>query len=195
MYKQLVVSHYERDLTWVQTASDYLSTVVYDKSGKESPYIKLENIGREPHTYMHYIVENYNSLAEWTIFAQDNPFAHVDNWVDIILGDESTWSANAAFKQEGGYFFSNMGILRSDQVGGPHHIGLPMLEVWNATFTQECPSSISFAPSCHCILHRDTILARPSMFYQNIKQILEFSHYSPWVFERYLSHIFDPNYK
>lgn len=195
MYKQLVVSHYEKDLTWVETASDYLDVVVYDKSDKGSKYTKLENIGREPHSYMYHIIENYDSLAEWTIFAQDNPFEHVDNWMDIVSGDQIAWNQHAKLKQKGTYFFSNLGVLQSDQVGGPHHTGLPMLEVWNATFTQECPLSISFAPSCHCVIHRESILIRPVTFYQNILQILKDTYHSPWVFERYLSYIFDSNFK
>ena len=195
MNKQLVVSHYEQNLSWVSTATDFLDIVVYDKSEKDTGLLKLENLGREPHTYIHHILENYNSLADWTIFAQDNPFEHVDNWMDILFGDQTVWDQHAALKQKGTYFFSKLGILQSDQTGSPDHIGLPMLEVWNATFKQECPSSISFAPSCHCIVHRDIILARPTTFYENIKQILESNYHSPWVFERYLSYIFNSNYK
>jgi len=195
MYKQLVVSHYEQDLTWVETASNHLDVVVYDKSVKDSAYTKLENVGREPHSYMHHIIENYNSLAEWTIFAQDNPFEHVNNWMDIVFGDQTVWDQYSTIRQEGTYFFSKLGILVSDQVGAPDHIGLPMVEVWNAVFEQKCPSSITFAPSCHYVVCRDTVLARPITFYQNIKQILENSYHSPWVFERYLSYIFDPTYK
>jgi hypothetical protein len=195
MYKQLVVSHYEQNLSWVSTTTAFINTIVYDKSKKDTGLVKLENLGREPHTYVHHILENYTSLADWTIFAQDNPFEHVDNWMDIVSGDQTAWDRHATLKQKGTYFFSNLGVLQSDQIGGPHHIGLPMLEVWNATFTQECPLSISFVPSCHCIIHRDNILARPVTFYQNIMQILEDSYYSPWVFERYLSYIFDSNFK
>ena len=31
---------------------------------------KLENVGRESHTYLHHIVEHYDELAPWTIFTQ-----------------------------------------------------------------------------------------------------------------------------
>ena len=195
MYKQLVVSHYEQDLTWVKMASDYLDIVIYDKSGKDSTYSKLENIGREPHTYMHHIIENYDSLAEWTIFAQDNPFEHVNNWSEILFGDESTWHHLATSRQKGGYFFSNMGLLEADQNGAPHHRGLPIAELWNKTFTEQCPLFVNFTPSCHFIIHRDSIRMRSIAFYENIKNILEDTHISPWTLERYISYIFNPAYK
>merc|ERR1719440_887988 len=31
---------------------------------------KLPNLGRESHTYLHHIVENYDQLPEWTVFSQ-----------------------------------------------------------------------------------------------------------------------------
>jgi hypothetical protein len=195
MYKQLIVSHYEQDISWAHTMSNFFNTIIYDKSEKESGLIKLENIGREPHTYMCHIIENYNSLAEWTIFSQDNPFVHVNGWLDIILGDEIIWDANATFKQKGMYFFSNMGLLTSDQNGAPHHRGLPIAKLWDITFEEKCPPYIEFSPSCHCIIHRNNILTRPITFYQNIKQILEDNPIAPWALERYISYIFNPSYK
>jgi hypothetical protein len=195
MYKQLIVSHYERDLTWAHQANEIVPTVIYDKSEKQSGYVKLQNVGREPHTYMHHIVENYSNLAEWTIFAQDNPFEHVHSWMDIVLGDENVWHSLATLKQKGGYFFSNMGLLTSDQNGNPHHGGLPIAELWNNTFVEPCPTYLDFASSCHFIVHRDIIQSRTVNFYEQVKNILETNHISPWALERYISYIFNPTYK
>jgi hypothetical protein len=195
MNKQLVVSHYEQDLNWVYQVSGSVPTVIYDKSGKQSNYEVLNNVGREPHSYIHHILQNYNNLAEWTIFSQDNPFEHVDNWTNIVLGDENDWNSLATQKQPGGYFFSNMGLLVSDQTGAPHHNGLPIAELWKDTFSEECPKYLEFAPSCHCIVHRNKIRARSEEFYRNVKNILETSYISPWAFERYISHVFNPDYR
>ena len=195
MYKQLVVSHYEQDLAWIEVASNSLDVVVYDKSGKDSTYNKLKNVGREPHSYMHHIIENYNSLAEWTIFSQDNPFEHVDNWSEIIAGDESVWEQVANSKYKGGYYFANKGIMTSNQNGAPDHPGLPIAQLWEQSFIEKCPEYLEFVPSCHCIVHKDNIHVRSIQFYKNIKHILETNHLSPWSLERYISYIFNPDYR
>ena len=190
MNKQLVVSHYEQDLTWVHEASTYIDMVVYDKSEKDSNYSKLRNIGREPHTYMHHIVENYDSLAEWTIFAQDNPFDHVEDWSSILSGNTVVWDALSNFTYKGGYFFSNMGLVHCDQAGLPHHPGLPIVEVWDRIFNVECPTLLEFVPGCHFILHRDLIRTKPRTFYENTKSVLESMEGAPWVLERLITYIF-----
>lgn len=194
MYKQLIVSHFEQDLTWAHVASEYMDVKIYDKSIHNTPYTKLPNVGREPHTYMHHIIEYYDSLPEWTIFAQDNPFEHVNNWTEIISGDENTWNCLATSIQDRGYFFSNMGILISDQNGVPHHPGLPIADLWNSTFTQKCPPFLEFTPSCHFIIHRSKIRLRSKQFYQNVKNILESNYISPWALERYISYLFNSDY-
>jgi hypothetical protein len=192
MYKQLVVSHYEKDLTWIKKVSDYIDIVVYDKSGNYSEYNKLENVGREPHSYIHHIIENYNSLSEWTIFSQDDPFEHVNDWLEILSKDEITWDKLATFKQKGCYFFSNYGILPSDQNGSPSHPGLPIVELWERTFIEKCPEYLEFVPSCHFIIHRDMIHVRSIEFYKNMMHILETNQKSPWALERYITYIFNP---
>jgi len=35
-----------------------------------TPVHQLPNVGRESHTYLHHIVEHYDSLASWTVFSQ-----------------------------------------------------------------------------------------------------------------------------
>jgi len=70
--KELVVSHFEKNLDWLQDITPECKVIVYDKNEKDSDFIKLPNIGREPHTYLYHIVEHYNSLCDWTIFSQDN---------------------------------------------------------------------------------------------------------------------------
>ena len=36
--------------------------------------VKLPNVGREGHTYLHHIVNEYNNLADRTLFLQGNPY-------------------------------------------------------------------------------------------------------------------------
>lgn len=191
---QLVISHYEQELDWAYQHKDRIAPIIYDKSSKDSNLTKLPNVGREPHTYMHHIVENYDSLAEWTIFTQDDPFVHINNWSSVLSGNENDWRTLCDFSYEGGYFFSNMGLVHCDQAGLPHHPGLPILQVWNSIFNSECPTLLQFTPGCHLILHRDLITTKPKAFYKNIKNVLQTVEMSPWVLERIMIYVFDKNF-
>lgn len=90
-----VIAHYNKDLTW---ANELLrlgfDILVYDKGDKypesgiqlsslESPVAgffvkKLPNVGREAHTYAHYIVENFDTMPDdqITVFLQDDAPRH-----------------------------------------------------------------------------------------------------------------------
>jgi len=72
---QVVVAHYAEDLKWIKEASDAAPTasfVVYTKGPKmdDATTEVLPNVGREAHTYLHHIVNNYDNLSPWTVFTQ-----------------------------------------------------------------------------------------------------------------------------
>ena len=49
-------------------------TLVFEKhdQGENS----LPNVGRESHTFLHYIIENYNNLPDEILFSQYDPMDH-----------------------------------------------------------------------------------------------------------------------
>jgi hypothetical protein len=70
---EIVVAHYSEDLDWLLPVAN--DATIYGKgeapqSTNFSPAINLPNIGRESHTYLHHIVENYDSLARISMFLQ-----------------------------------------------------------------------------------------------------------------------------
>lgn len=74
---EIVIARYKADISW----SDMYKSIrtIYDKGWanenitkiKDESLIKLPNIGRESHTYLHHIVYNYDDLADVTVFTQD----------------------------------------------------------------------------------------------------------------------------
>ena len=87
----LVIAAYNEDLQWIKQIN-YHNIIIYDKFGrskeekeqlsKQARLIQLENIGRESHTYITHIVENYYDLADITIFTQGNPFDHSPEFIN-----------------------------------------------------------------------------------------------------------------
>lgn len=96
--KRLVVSHYNENLDWLNDidSSKIETYIVYhklnnsnlstylDQEQLDSNNIALANIGREAHTYLFHIINNYHNLYDIEIFCQGNPFEHAFNFIETI---------------------------------------------------------------------------------------------------------------
>jgi len=74
----LVVARYNEDINWALAYNDI--AIVYNKGRNFNlPFTtvkNIENIGREGHTYLYHMINNYENLNEKTIFCQGDPFLH-----------------------------------------------------------------------------------------------------------------------
>lgn len=89
MEKELVLARYNEDVSWVGVID--FPVTIYNKGAQniasdgENLTIKtLYNVGREAHTYLHHIIQNWDSLPELTIFSQANPFEHTTDFLDRL---------------------------------------------------------------------------------------------------------------
>lgn len=92
MNKELVLAVFKEPLNWLDGYKG--EATIYCKGSNQ--YIPLPNVGREANTYLHHIVSNYNKLADYTIFAQGNPFDHSSNFLDVVNKNsvEDMWREN-----------------------------------------------------------------------------------------------------
>ena len=74
---QVVVSVYKENMSWLnEEPFNGLDTICYNKGNQDiaecknskCKVIDLPNVGRESHSYLHHIIENYNNLAPVTVF-------------------------------------------------------------------------------------------------------------------------------
>lgn len=77
---EVVVARYAEDLGWLREPpfDAFTRVTVYDKSGTGDPRAgrpprhaqvrPLPNVGRCDHTYLHHIIQNYDTLADVTLF-------------------------------------------------------------------------------------------------------------------------------
>jgi hypothetical protein len=88
MKTEIVVSRYNENLDWLKKIkkSKDLKITVYNKGEDDItvPFIKLPNIGRESHTYLYHIINNYDNLADQTIFCQGDSIFHSPDFLDLI---------------------------------------------------------------------------------------------------------------
>jgi hypothetical protein len=74
---EVVLAHHHEDLSWLAQHGGDAHFRIYTKwTGVElhPPFAAkiqaLPNVGRESHTYLSHIVQNYDTLAGWTVFSQ-----------------------------------------------------------------------------------------------------------------------------
>jgi len=77
---RLVVARFREDVEWVDAFENY---TIYNKgrddlaSRHRANSVRLINVGREAHSYIHHIVENYDRLEDIIVFSQGNYRDHV----------------------------------------------------------------------------------------------------------------------
>ena len=85
---QYVVAKYKEDVSWTQTLTN---VIIYDKDvatsattgTTTSTTIRLNNVGREAHTFIHHILTNWDHLAAVTVFLQGHPIDHIEGYGTI----------------------------------------------------------------------------------------------------------------
>ena len=70
---QIVVSRFNENINWLSNFKNI--TIVYNKGNNDKHLndfnvINLPNFGRESHTFLYHIINNYDNLKEYTIFFQ-----------------------------------------------------------------------------------------------------------------------------
>lgn len=95
----LVIAHFTENLYWLNRLNqNQISNIyVYTKSDLLIDAIKLprtvkqiflSNIGREAHTYLYHIINNYNKLADYVFFLQGSPNLNVKSINNILSTDK-----------------------------------------------------------------------------------------------------------
>jgi hypothetical protein len=225
MKKELVISTYNEDYSWISQINNDVKITIYRKGDFDSKIgeIKIEpNVGRDVHTFFKHIMDNYNNLSDVIFFSQDYPFDHIENYVEIINGDLTTCKNNSCLNFEGYYgyhwnsvkvptdragimhtllpsshFGVNGGVLKCYSNGSPHDLNpnINVNQVWLNLFDSPYPPYYEFIPGGHFSITKEQILKRSLSFYQKIVELLEKDITMPWNIERLECYIFSELYK
>lgn len=177
---QIVIARYNENINWLLP---YRNIVIIYNKGNYVPLLNkfqtiyLENVGRESHTYIYHIVNNYDNLAERTLFFQGNISDHKmldiedyfknDNFIgkfnEITINDLSK-NINHFGKYKNDYMSGNMkkcNFTPCDWI--KKVIGIDITQqslnvVWGANFS----------------LSKELILSKPKEFYQNILRYIDY---------------------
>lgn len=198
MELQIVVARFNENISYLSNFKNII--IIYNKGDNNIPSefnsIKLPNIGRESHTYLYHIIQNYDNLANKTLFIQGYINDHkilpiIDYFKDSDFIANTSEHGMGLIKNKinhsGKYLNDlNMGNLIKSKYT-PFEwmkvIGLNMEDnilfkmVWGANFS----------------LSKKKILEKPKIFYQNLLKYVNY-HNNPeegHFFERSWYNIFN----
>jgi len=184
----IVVAKFSENLDWLHeipsSASHHI--VIYDKS----PGGTHRNVGREAETFARCICERYETLHEFShvAFLQGNPFDHIEK--HALFHMLMTSSARDDVVPLGQ-------VLCSDELGCPHHPGLPVGARWTEldddldVSADHVPrASWPFAAGAQYLVPTRSILRRPKEFWERLHALVLDGRICPWTVERFWLLIF-----
>ncbi|CAM9690842.1 unnamed protein product, partial [Phaeothamnion confervicola] len=203
---ELVVAHFKEDLGWLNDLvescplnSMFLATV-YEKGGSSEidadkssqslvQHKVLKNVGRETHTYLSHIIENYYKLADVTAFVQGKPSDHSmtikTDLEDLVTG---RYEVNS-FK-----YLSDWRIEIKNFVPQYHPRIQRMLgDLYDDLFRTVRPQRFCFNAGAMFCVTRQTIQQRPKWFYEYLIGFVDkaINPIHGFCFERLWELIFD----
>jgi hypothetical protein len=172
----MVVARYNENIDWVKK---YKNVIVYNKGdstnleSSQIPFNTLDNVGREGHTFIYHIINNYNNLSNWTVFVQGNPFDHCPNFYEKI---DKLYENNNNLEINNDFNFLSDTIYNSNISNCPYHSGIPLKNVYNQIFnTEEEEKPIIFSPGAQFYVSKKLILTKPKIYYEKILKLLDYN--------------------
>lgn len=181
---QAVIARYSEDLAWVKDLQCH--AIIYNKGDSlVEGAVVLPNIGRESHTYLTHIINNYSNLPEFTVFLQGSPFFHMEKGADCVTLNSLLTEfveRNVPFKGFAWFRMVCDGLGRPHQMDDPDKKGkwlgwgkdIPVGELYENLFNRPAPDKfIASAATGLFMVRRDRILTRPVDFYTKALSIIE----------------------
>lgn len=214
---QLVVARYHETTEWIPS-----DAIVYNKGEPiEHPRFKVidaYNEGREGETYLRHIIENYDTLAEFTLFTQADPFDHNPLFVqDVHANEGETFRSFGKWWQPGippesvirGSIRPNIHIGNRDfvcthpelweddgwvrivrRVKMRHHIKYILHWVCERLHLEEPTAGVPISMCGMFSVHRSRIHMYPISFYENMKLFLLEHPDHGYIIERFWAILF-----
>lgn len=192
----VVVAKYREDVSWTKNLK--YPVYIYDKSGTPNEeFVKLPNLGREAHTYLYHIVTHYDTLADYTIFLQGNPYDHAYKIPESTNEKCAEYINNLTFPLQFQGFYQDFKNFDSK------YEDLAIMSVLvnkRKIFTKEMNIHQEFAAGAQYIVPKENLLAKPLAFYTKLlymsavnQQFVDSDDLiCPWTLERMWPFVFDP---
>lgn len=173
MSYRIVVARYNESIDWLK----YPNTVIYNKGdplfvNSTHQVVDLPNVGREGHTYLTYIIDNYNALPDYTIFFQGDAVYHCRKLSERLSRAIEEITAGVAAD-----FIPMTDVWHKTFLSGcPYHKDLPIRDVYTKIFgPHEGEKSFEFGSGAQFVVSRRLIHSRPKGFYEQVRRQLSYA--------------------
>lgn len=169
--RAIVVARYNEDLSWLNAVAPEWRRYIYSKQADSvsRDFLMLPNIGREAHTYLWHIIENYNNLEDFTVFAQGNPLDHCPDFAARV----SNFDADSDFSPLGGELIVFNRLAQPDLDGsGPGKHDRTFADFFEHLLDYPCPPLLICRARAQFVVSRKQVHERSRVFYQKCLQTL-----------------------
>lgn len=188
----LVVAKFKENIDWVFGTG--LPFTIYNKDPEcfNQQFTTLPNIGREAHTYLHYIVTNYDSLPDYVFFSEGNCLSNrllgEEESIDNLYNEIKSYKGYPRVKPMGVKVVETL-----ESIPGTYTVNKNVVNVYKKLFNEE-KTKFVFHIGGQLIVPRSRIKFHSYNFYKhlydNISDIRS-SGYCAWTLERLWPYIYD----
>ena len=193
MKYHIVIARYNENIDWIKYIDTNLFDIfIYNKGNNINinnihyKIINLDNTGRESHTYLYHIINNFDNLPEKIIFTQAHPFDHVINTFIDEINNFNNCSVNFFYfsknilniqydKNENK--FIEFGNLNGDNWQNYHELNSPISTTMKKMFEnfEEQQLILIFGTGAIYGVNKELIIKNKKDFYVNCIDILNSS--------------------
>jgi hypothetical protein len=190
---ELVVAHYNESLNWLSNTPTWLKKTVYTKGASPmvEPSFVLPNRGREAHTYLYHIVNQYDALADYTVFCQGKPFDHAYDFHRQLRGLELD-APSDVFRWIGHTIDTDTpdGKLFGEWSKNPSGESLDIAGFYQELFGTLPPLSYPFVLGGQFMITRELVCRQPRAYYEKALRLSLVFPNAAHCFERLWDQIF-----
>lgn len=188
----VVVARYKESVQWLDNfilPSHEVRFFIYDKDPTtpfetqvKYQYEILPNVGREAHTYLYYIITNYDNLADEILFLQGNPFDHEKKWerYQNFIDGKADYTKYKTFD-----------IVSTQKHFFQHGSQYTKLYKYMFGSDVEAPHTFEFSSGAQYIVKKEAILNRPLEFWKKLYDYSLVNQQFPWDVERLWMYFFN----
>lgn len=183
---KLVIARYSEDISWSDKYKNI--RIIYNKN-PNSPIenaITLPNVGREGHTYLYYIINNYDNLPKTVIFFQGSHEDHCIYPINYYMENDDKFTALIFKRKESRNWEKNLFVKLmkkwykykspSPVIDSKYSFG----EFWDKYIQKPYPKDdiLKWTLSAFFAVDRELIRKNSKKYYQNLLNIME-KHNNP----------------
>ncbi len=192
--KDIVVSVYDEEITWLKQRNFSNEKIFAYKKFERFDYdfvTLLPNVGRESHTYIWHMLNNYNSTnSDYTVFLQGDPFPHLINKTDSIPYRIFNNSYNFTH-----HYYPLGELVVCDGFGRPlSKWECELYRIWDELFAADMPLYFIANFGAQHVVHNSVWKSRSKKFWQRALELHYELDHTPWAFEIIWSYVLDPRF-